>query len=312
MKKIYKWVALLLTGLLLSGCASEQTQKETKNKSVVALTKAMDSLHWLAEADGMQRAAADYSIDLTILWPETEDDSDVQDQLIQDAITAKPDAIALAPCDASDIRKYITKFQENDIELFYTEEDPENEDNFYVGSDNYFSGKLAAQALTDVLPEKAKVAVIGGNQKQTAHYKRAHGFQDYIEQETGLSFVELIEVPDSTFSGGQEAMQKLLEETPDIQGVFCASAMMVMGALRECQLQGRDDIKLVGMDTQSDVLTAVKNGSIVAMVSQSGYDIGYTTIETIAKKLNGEQISKVTYVTNKLIKQDNVDDFLQD
>lgn len=298
---------------MLSGCASEQKQeKAQENKSVIAVTKAMDSLHWLSVADGMQKAAADYSIDLTILWPETEDDIDVQNQLVQDAIAAKPDAIALAPCDSANVWKYLTPMQENNIELFYMDEEPKSGVNPYVGSDNYFSGKMAAQVLADALPATAKVAVIGGNQNQRAHFKRAHGFQDYTEQETDLVFTKIIEVSDSTLTGGRNAMRELLEQQPDIQGVFCASAMMVMGALEECQSQGREDIQLVGMDTQSDALTAVKNGSILAMVSQNGYDIGYTMIETIAKKLDGEQIQDATYVSNELITQKNVDAFLQE
>lgn len=307
-------IALVLAMVMaLTGCGKQEVKQEAPQRTVIAIVKAMDSLHWLSVADGMQKAADDYHIDLTILWPETESEVAVQLQILEDAVVSKPEAIALAPCDSGSVQQYTQQINENGIELFYVDEEPEyGAEEPYVGSDNYIAGKMAAQALAEVLPDGAQVAVIGGSQKQRAHDKRVNGFRDYIEQETALQCVEIIEVPDCTLTGGRDAMQQLLEQYPDIQGVFCASAMMVMGALEQCRAVQREDIKLVGMDTQSDALTAVKNGAIVAMVSQNGYDMGYTMIETIAAKLDGDEIPDTTYVENTLITQENVDTFLKE
>ncbi|MGM9630464.1 sugar ABC transporter substrate-binding protein [Butyricicoccus sp.] len=309
-----KTMALVLALLLaLTGCGRQDAQPEQPQKTVVAIVKAMDSLHWLSVEDGMRKAADDYDVDLTILWPEKESDAEVQMQILQDAIVSKPDAIALAPCDSEAMQPHTKQIEENGIELFYIDEEAEEGNEYpYVGSDNYFSGKMAAQALAEALPEGAKVAVIGGSQSQRAHYKRANGFKDFVEQETTLQFLEISEVPGCTLTGGRNAMQQLLEKYPDIQGVFCASAMMVMGALEQCRDSDREDIRLVGMDTQSDALTAVKNGTITAMVSQDGYDMGYRMIQTIVAKLDGEPISNTTYVKNMLITQENVDTFLKE
>lgn len=306
-------VLFLVLALTLTGCGRQSAEPDNPKRTVVAILKAMDSLHWLSVADGMQKAADDYHIDLTILWPETESEVAVQFQILEDAMISKPDAIALAPCDSGSAQQYTQQIKENGIELFYIDEEPEHgAEEPYVGSDNYLSGQMAAQALAEELPEGAQVAVIGGSQKQRAHDKRANGFRDFIKQETTLQCLEIIEVPDCTLTGGRDAMQKLLEKYPDIQGVFCASAMMVMGALEQCRVAQREDIRLVGMDTQSDALTAVKNGAIVAMVSQNGYDMGYNMIQTIVSKLDGEEIPHTTYVENTLITQGNVDIFLKE
>lgn len=309
-----KRIALFLVlALTLTGCGRQSAEPDNPKRTVVAILKAMDSLHWLSVADGMQKAADDYHIDLTILWPETESEVAVQFQILEDAMISKPDAIALAPCDSGSAQQYTQQIKENGIELFYIDEEPEHgAEEPYVGSDNYLSGQMAAQALAEELPEGAQVAVIGGSQKQRAHDKRANGFRDFIEKETMLQCMEIIEVPDCTLTGGRDAMQELLEVYPDIQGVFCSSAMMVMGALEQCRAVQREDIQLVGMDTQSDALTAVKNGAIVAMVSQNGYDMGYRMIQTIAAKLDGDEIPNTTYVENTLITQGNVDIFLKE
>ncbi|MDO4175178.1 MAG: substrate-binding domain-containing protein [Eubacteriales bacterium] len=309
-----RWISLVMALLMaLTGCGKQEVEQETSQRTVIAIVKAMDSLHWLSVADGMQKAADDYAVDLTILWPETEREVEVQFQILEDAMISEPNAIVLAPCDSDGAQQYTQQINENGIELFYIDEEPAHgAEEPYVGSDNYLAGKMAAQALTEALPDGAQVAVISGSQKQRAHGKRANGFRDCIEQETALQCVEIIEVPDCTLTGGRDAMQELLEQYPDIQGVFCANAMMVMGALEQCRAAEREDIKLVGMDTQSDALTAVKNGAIVAMVSQNGYDMGYMMIETIAAKLDGEEIPSTTYVENTLITQENVNTFLKE
>ncbi|MGM9617594.1 sugar ABC transporter substrate-binding protein [Butyricicoccus sp.] len=304
---------LMLLAFALTGCGTQPAGQEESQKTVVAIVKAMDSLHWLSVEDGMQKAAEDYHVDLTILWPETESDVEVQRQLVEDAILSKPDAIALAPCDSEGMQRYNRQIKDNGIQLFYIDEEAAEGAAYpYVGSDNYFSGKMAAQALAEALPAGAQVAAISGSRNQRAHDKRANGFKDFIEQETDLQFLEIKEVPDCTLTGGRDAMQELLKTYPEIQGVFCSSAMMVMGALEQCKASQREDIQLVGMDTQSDALTAVKNGSILAMVSQNGYDMGYSMIETIVAGLDGEEIPDITYVKNELITQDNVDTFLKE
>lgn len=308
-----KTIILLISILLLSGCGQQQPEIKQEQKSVVAIVKAMDSLHWLSVQDGMKKAASEYNIDLTILWPESEDDAEVQTGILEDAISSKPDVIAIAPCDSEGILQYVPKIYENGIQLFYMDEEAaDSADIPYIGSDNYYAGEMAGEALAKAVSDGTQVAVIAGSQKQTAHSKRANGFRNYMEHKTSLQFLKICEVPDCTMSGGRAAMRQLLEQYPEIQGVFCSSAMMVMGAMEECRAERRKDIRLVGMDTQSDALAAVQNGDILAMVSQNGYEIGYRTISTIVQRLNGEEISKTTYVGNELITQSNAGRFLKE
>lgn len=312
MKKLIAGLTALL--FLLTGCGIQPVQQETQNpKKVVAILKAMDSLHWLSVEDGMQKAAKDYQVDVTILWPETESDVEEQEQIIQDALLSKPDAVVLAPCDSVGVQSYTKQMRKQKIDVFYIDEEADSsEDIPYVGSDNYGSGKMAAEALAKTLPTGAQVAVIGGSRNQKAHDKRIRGFQDFIEQHTDLTVVDTAEVPGCTQGGGREAMRSLLQQYPNLQGVFCTSAMMTMGALEQCEAEQRKDVKLVGMDTQSDALSAVQDGSLVAMVSQNGYDMGYRMIQTVVEQWDGKNVPKTTYVKNELITQKNVDTFLKE
>lgn len=312
MKKI---ISLFMTFVVfLSGCGQSNDMQDINEDrpKVVAVVKAMDSLHWLSVKEGLEQAAEKYNVDLNILWPEEEDDTETQKRIIQDAIAAKPDALILAPCDSAGTQEFVDKIDVNTTQLFFMDEEGEGKAEVpFVGSDNYLAGELAAEKLADILPEGAKVAVIAGSQKQQAHFKRASGFKDYIEKNTSLKMMELKEVQGTTLSGGREAMKEILEEDPEIAGVFCASAMLVMGALEENEASGREEIMLIGMDTQSDALSALEGGKILAMISQNGYEIGYVALRQTVKKLEGNDVSDNYYVENEVITKETAEEYLQ-
>lgn len=89
----------------------------------------------------------------------------------------------------------------------------------YVDTDNVEGGRLATQALLDRGCRRiGTVAVATG---------------DFTEE------------------GGAAATRELLERHPDVDGIFVASDLMAIGALRVLQESGRtvpDDVALVGYD----------------------------------------------------------------
>ncbi|MBR2188300.1 MAG: substrate-binding domain-containing protein [Eubacterium sp.] len=306
-KKIRSCALLLSLVLLISACAANQPDepKEPERPYVIAITKAMNSLHWLSVQEGMEHAADNFGVDLTVRWPKDEDNIDVQMQILEDVIKAKPDALAIAPCAPEIILQNYKKIQEAGISLFYMDEEPvAGAPAPYVGSDNYHAGELAACELAAALPDGAEVAVIGGDKHLTAHARRMQGFSDTVRGETSMTCTAEREVAGVSVEGGRDAMRQLLNEYPQISGVFCGSAMLVMGALEACEEAGRSDILLVGMDTQSDALSALEEGKLLAMVSQNGYEIGSETIRRISEELSGGQVPEYTYVDNDVITQD--------
>ncbi len=303
---------LLLAALLLCGCQQNNQVTKVQQKRVCVITKAMDSIHWRQLADGLKQAADEENFALTILYPE--DESSVQEQLdiLRDAIASEPDVLAVAPCDARAAQDYMAQAKEKGIHTFYMDEqvaDPQKIP--YIGSNNTYIGRQAALLFAQKLSDGAAVAVISGSSGQTTHNKRRRGFRVNIRNHTQLQLVEdAYCVQDSSMSGGQEMMRELLAQHPEVQGVFCTNAMMLIGAAQECRAEGRRDVRLIGVDTQTDALSLLQEGEVVAMISQNGYEIGRRTIEVIADALAGKDIAEVNYVENRVIDPDNVEDMI--
>jgi len=69
-----------------------------------------------------------------------------------------------------------------------------------------------------------------------------------------------------------------LNDTPDVGGIWCANDNMATGAL---QALDKKDLKgkvgVTGIDANTDIVQAVKDGTVVATVSSNGYlQSGYT------------------------------------
>ena len=286
MKKRLVCICLMLC-VFLTGCMPQRNNTTAENRRrVVVILKAMDSIHWMEVADGLRQAANDKNISLTILYPKQESDADTQLDMIQDAIDSAPDALAVAPCDAVAAQEYMVHAREQGIKTIYLDEEVNAPIGMpYIGSDNTLVGEIAAETLQTQMPTKsgAKIAVIAGNKEQTTHNRRVEGFKKYISNHTDFEVVD-----------------------------FCTSAMMTIGALQQKKRNHWDNLRLVGVDTQSDALTAVQDGDILAMISQNGYDIGYRTIETLVDAMNGETVAEHTYVENRVIIQTNVKSFLSE
>lgn len=299
---------LLAMILFLYGCGSEQVQTETDTKTICVVLKAMNSVHWMTVENGLKQAASDYGVEVNILYPNSENDVQTQEVIIQNAIASKPDAIAVAPCDSSNM-KILEQAERDGIRAFYIDTASDQYDCPYIGSDNYEIGELAAQELSSEITT-GRIAVIAGSLLQSTHKERVQGFQDYIAENTDLKICTVKENPGSGDIESMQSMREILKEYPEVKGVFCTSAMMVLGAMQARNEQGRSDICLVGVDASSDALLAVEQGEILAMIGQNGYQMGYQTIRTIVQALDGQEIEDMVLVEHDLITQENVEQFL--
>lgn len=310
MKRIgIKWAALIFSLVfLLAGCGSRMEEVPEK-RTVCVVLKAMDSVNWKTVESGLNQAAKDYNVEVNILWPSNENDVEAQNAILEDVIASQPDAIAVSPCDSEQI-DILSQAQQLDIPCFYIDTKSEQFDFPYIGADNYEIGKVAAMAFGQYLDD-GKIAVIMGNAKQSTHEERLQGFTDYIAQYTNLELCETEQSETSSYLESMKCMQTIYKQNPDVRGIFCTSALMVLGARQELENAGIEDIALIGVDMQSDAMSSVESGEILALVGQNGYEIGYQTIRTIVRSLDGEKIERNTYVDIPLITQDNAAEYLE-
>lgn len=117
----------------------------------------------------------------------------------------------------------------------------------YVDTDNVAGSRLATQVLVD--RGCRRIGAIAGPADMTAAQDRLTGFHAAMA-DAGLS-AEGIEHGDFTERGGEAAAVRLLDTSPDVDGIAVASDLMAVGALRALAARGRrvpDDVAVVGYD----------------------------------------------------------------
>jgi len=118
----------------------------------------------------------------------------------------------------------------------------------YVDVDN----RQGAFHATDHLLRSGcrRVVTVAGPEDMAVGVDRVEGYRDALRA-AGRTAEASVAFGDFTYEGGAAAMERLLQSTPDLDGVFCASDLMAAGALGVLLAADRrvpEDVRLVGFD----------------------------------------------------------------
>jgi len=120
----------------------------------------------------------------------------------------------------------------------------------YVDLAHHAGAALAADHL--VSRGRRRVVTISGPLDVLASQDRLGGFQEAMARH-GMASVPYVE-GNFTLGSGEKAMRQLLDENPDLDGVFAANDLMAQGALHVLRDHGRrvpEDVSVVGFDDSS-------------------------------------------------------------
>jgi len=187
----------------------------------------------------------------------------------------------------------------------------------HTSPDNVLSGYNIAKALFDNMGGKGKIFVVQGMLGNTAATARYEGLQKALKEYPDIEVAE-----DDT--GNWETAQALtlvetwLNKHPDVAGVWCANDSMATGALQALDAKGlKGKVGVVGIDANTDIVEAVRDGNAVATVSSDGYlQGGYTLAICYAAWAGLLDVTKVPddfreFATPAtLITKDNAADYL--
>jgi len=119
----------------------------------------------------------------------------------------------------------------------------------YVDADNAGGGREAVRHL--VATGRRCLATVAGPLDMSAGVDRLRGYVRATRTAGMRAAAERIAYGDFTEMAGYAGIKQLLAKTPKIDGVFVASDLMSMGALRALRELGRrvpDDVALIGFD----------------------------------------------------------------
>lgn len=119
----------------------------------------------------------------------------------------------------------------------------------FVDVDNRHGAELAVQHLIGL--GRRRIATIAGPADMAAGLDRLAGYRSALTAAGIPPSDALVEVADFSREGGATAMARLLDRTPDLDGVFAASDLMAVGAMSTLARRGLrvpNAVAVVGFD----------------------------------------------------------------
>jgi ribose transport system substrate-binding protein len=294
---------LAVIGTQFKGGSAQETPK------IVLIQGVAGDEFYVSMACGAQAAANESGAELEVQGPE-KFDATLQTPLLNAVVQGEPDAILIAPNDRTAMIAPIQAAIDAGIAVFTVDTLIEADIAIAnIASDNVEGGRLAAEALAELIGGAGKVYVSNTIAGTSTTDQRQQGFEEALAQYPDIEYLGAeYNGNDPTTATSQTAA--ILQAHPDLAGIFGTNLFSAQGAataVREAGLQGK--VKVVGFDAGPQQVQDLNAEVVDVLIGQHPYDIGYTAVTMAVEYLQtGEAPEEKTITTGySIITRDNVD-----
>lgn len=282
---------MVLLVLMVSCQPGHQTPQSSRKSYVVGVTLLTKSHPFYQELEAaMRETAKKHNITLNI--QSAQQDMSEQQAQIENFITERVDAMVVCPVDSDTVAGAIKRANQAKIPVFTADIAANGGDVVcHIASDNVKGGELAGEYMAKLLGGKGQIIIID-HPAVVSVQDRTKGFVKSISKYPGI---KIIARPpgEGQRTTAMDVMENMLQAHPDIKGVFAINDSTALGALAALRQAKRNDIVIVGYDGDPEARREILAGTqLKADAVQYPRKIGATTIEIVAKYLNGEKVPK--------------------
>jgi ribose transport system substrate-binding protein len=298
-KRKQLFMTVLVLCIVLTSTLIYKKYIEDKPKVIVVL---MDSNleYWDIVRAGAEKGFKDFGINGKVVAAK---DGVVEEQiaLLDDILKEKPDVLIIAP-GHSDTFPKLEEFYTADIPVLFIQTDAKwDKKTAYIGTNNIELGEKEGILMASQLQPGDKVALLG---RQTMfEVDRLTGARASLEA-AGIEIIaEHNQLPEDNEELNEvlvKGMKSILQEHPDLKGIVTSTDFVAIPALKVVEEQGVD-VSVMGTGGLVEMLQYVKEGIVPITISQTPYEMGYSSVETSAKVANGEEVNKKIYTAIDIV-----------
>lgn len=274
-------IAILAAAALLFIVRNYQKTYADKKVSIVFISKRLseESDFWASLIEGVNMAASEYDIDLTIMGPASEMEYELQNEMIKEAIAMKPDTIALVPSSYTMTVPYAKEIEEAGIKLVLLDSVMEEEIGLcVVATDNYEGGYKMGNYMKQYADESSVIGIISHIPGASTAIEREQGVRaglgDYEKQIVDVVF------SDADYEKAYEMTVQMINEHPDINMLIGLNEDSSVGAARAVKALGlSSQIRMIGFDSSLEQIRLLEEGIFDAIVVQKPLNMGYLGIK---------------------------------
>jgi len=170
-----------------------------------------------------------------------------------------------------------------------------------VNGDNVTGGRLAGEHL--IRTGRQRIGFLGGPEEEFEVQHRLKGYETAL-QDAGMRLdLRRIVYGDYSYASGNSAMQRLLQQAPDLDAVFVNSDLMAVGAISAIQSSGKrvpEDIAVVGYD---DLSIATYNNLPLTTIRQNIPMAGKLLAQNLIQYIQTGAVTNVTIPVELVVRK---------
>lgn len=274
---------------------------------------------WSSMEKGAMDAGAKLGAEVVVKAPNAEADVAVQVQLLNAMATQGFAAIVIVPANKDALAAPVAALEAKGVKIVVLESPLSGSGSrVFVGTDHDQAGAAAGKLLATLVGDADEVSFLNHSQTNSSTLAREKSALAKFREARAKNVVHS-DIYASTEAGTEpEKARLLLEKHPATKAIFVSSTGGTLAMLKVLQQQKKAGaVKLVGFgfDLNSDVASALADGSMHGWIAWQPRELGRRGVETAVALVKGETVPAVVntdfiVITPENVKQANVQSLL--
>ena len=299
MKSFCLVLAFLSIAAFFAGCGgSDNASSGSGRYRIAVVPKGTNHMFWKTIHAGALKAASEEGVEIIWKGPLVESDREGQIKVVENFVTQKVDALALAPLDDRAMIRPVKEADQEGIKVVIWDSGLHESANSYIDSfvatDNYAAGVKCGKELARLLDGKGKVVLLRHMLGSASTQKREQGFLDGLKADgPEIELISQDKYGGATVEEAQEVANNLLNQFGDrVDGIFTPNESTAEGMLRALKSAGlAGKVKFVGFDNNEELVNGIKAKHIHALALQDPFNMGYLAVKHSVAHLDGEEVA---------------------
>lgn len=298
--------------LTLSIKQTHLQQLKIPNLQFAMIIKDSEDPYWKDFKNGADKAASLYqtSLETTYLEERGQIKSEFDERMLIDKATvANVDGIITFVNQPAGCEALIDLAAERNIPVITLENDvPNSKRASFVGYNAYRVGQESGKKMAEALAGKGKIAIVmtrNENTEQSSQNLKIAGFLNEINQSPSLEVADYI-ISESGIYSTQDIVSKLIKSKVPVDGLFITNSVeteAIAQLLVDNNLVG--EYEVIGSGNSEEIKGYVNKRIIYASIYVNAYEMGYKTVETLAKIKNNEPVPSYVDTTIGILSGDS-------
>ncbi len=261
---------------------------------IAIVSKGFQHQFWQAVKQGAEQEAAKQGVRISFEGPATESEVEAQVTMVQNALGRQPDALGIAALDSRAVAPMLQQARTSNIPVVAFDSGVDSPIPLTTAAtDNKAAAGEVAKHMAEALGGTGKVGLVVHDQTSRTGQDRRDGFLEWMR--TNAPGVQVL---DPQYGGGDQAKsaditKAIIASNPDLTGIYAANEGSAIGVLRGVAESGKTGLTVIGFDSGTGQIEAIRNGTMFGAVTQDPIGMGEELVKASVKAIKGEQLPPV-------------------